>query len=230
MIGTQCGSLYRLDFQPITTLMSSDSSTSHPCELWHKRMAHLNHGALQVLREIVTGLPQFETEHQEVCRGCALGKYTKASFPSNDNMEAGILDLIQLDVCGPMSTVSLTRHEYYVSFIDDYSRKTWIYFLKTKNEVFGKFQEFKALVENQMGKKIKVLRYDNGSEYTDHEFEDFCTQYGIHRHLTIPYNPQQNRVAERKNRAIFGAARAMLHDQDLSLFMWTEACRTAVYL
>ena len=174
VIGTRCGKLYRLDFQPITAaLMSSDSSTSHLCELWHRRMAHLHHGALRVLREMVTGLPQFETEHQEVCRWCALEMYSKTSFPSSDNRAAGILDLIHSDVCGPMSTVSLTGHEYYVSFIDDYSRKTWIYFLKTKNEVFNRFQEFKALVENQTGKKIKVLRSDKGGEYTGHEFEDF---------------------------------------------------------
>ena len=73
-------------------------------------------------------------------------------------------------MCGPMSTVSLSGHEYYVTFIDDYSMKTWIYFLKAKGEVFSGFQEFKALVENQTGKKIKVLRSNNGGEYTSNEF------------------------------------------------------------
>ena len=89
-----------------------------------------------------------------------------------------------------MSTVLLSGHEYYVSFIDEYSRKTWIYFLKAKVEVFDKFQEFKSLVEKQTGKKINVLRFDNGGEYTSNEFEDFYTQHGIHRQFTIPYNPQ----------------------------------------
>ena len=89
-----------------------------------------------------------------------------------------------------MSTVSLSGDEYYVSFIDDSSKKTWIYFLKAKGEVFDKFQEFKALVENQTGKKIKVLRSDNGGEYTSNEFEDLCAQHGIHRQFTVPYNPQ----------------------------------------
>jgi hypothetical protein len=97
-----------------------------------------------------------------VCRGCALGKYTKTSFPSSDHRGAHVLDLVHSDVCGPMSTVSLSGQEYYVSFIDDYSRKTWIYFLKAKGEVFDRFQGFKALVENQTRKKIKVLRSDNG--------------------------------------------------------------------
>jgi hypothetical protein len=85
-------------------------------------------------------------------------------------------------------------------------------------------------VENQTGKKIRVLRSDNGGEYTSKEFMDFCAGEGIRRELTVPYNPQQNGVAERKNRAIVGAARAMLHDQGLPLFLWAEACYTAVYL
>ena len=165
-----------------------------------------------MLREIVTRLPQFSTKHQEVCRVCTLRKYTKTSFPSNEHRAAAILELIHSNVCGPMSTMSLSGHEYYVTFIDDYSKKTWIYFLKAKGELFSRFQEFKALVENQTGKKIKVLRSDNGGEYTSNEFQDFYTQGGIRRQLIVPYNPQQNGVAEKKNRAIIGATRAMLHD------------------
>jgi hypothetical protein len=229
VIGTRDGKLYRLSFQPLHALASSNNN-SQLCELWHRRMAHLHHGALRVLREIVTGLPQFDTEHQEVCRGCALGKYTKTVFPSSDSRSTGILDLVHSDVCGPMSSVSLGGCEYYVTFIDDHSRRTWIYFLKTKSEVFKRFQEFKALVENQTGRKIKVLRSDNGGEYTSTEFRDFCTQEGIRRQLTVPYNPQQNGVAERKNMAIVGATRSMLHDQGLPFFLWVEACSTAVYL
>ena len=85
---------------------------------------------------MVTGLPEFNTEHSDVCRGCALGKYTKTAFPSSDSRSAGVLDLIHFDLCGPMSSVSLRGYEYYVTFIDDHSRKTWIYFLKSK-----KFEE-----------------------------------------------------------------------------------------
>ena len=72
----------------------------------------------------------------------------KNLFPSSDRKAKGILDIVYSDVCGPMSATSLSRYVYYVSFIDDYSRKTWIYFLKAKSEAFTKFQEFKALVEN----------------------------------------------------------------------------------
>jgi hypothetical protein len=87
-------------------------------------MAHLHHGALRSLREIVMGMPQFSVEHQEVCKGCALGKYTKTVFPSGHSRSAGVLDLIHTYVCGPMACVSLDGWEYYVTFIDDHSRKT----------------------------------------------------------------------------------------------------------
>jgi transposase InsO family protein len=89
-----------------------------------------------------------------------------------------------------MSPMSLSGYEYYVTFIDDYSRKTWIYFMKTKDEVFSRFQGFKALVENQTGRKIKTLRFDNGGKYTSKALKDFCTGVGIKRELIVPYNPQ----------------------------------------
>jgi transposase InsO family protein len=99
-----------------------------------------------------------------------------------------------------------------VTIIDDFSRKTWIFFMKTKDEVFNRFQEFRAQVENQIGKKIKVLRSDNGGEYTSNEFKDFYKEAEIKRELTISYNPQQNGVVERKNRSIISFVRAMIHD------------------
>jgi hypothetical protein len=222
VIGTRHERLYKFLFQLVRALIHSTSSSNDLCEIWHRRMAHLHHGALRVLREMVMGVPDFSLEHHELCKGCILGKYTKTAFPSSDSGAAEILDLIHSDVCGPMSLASLTGSLYYVVFIDDFSQKSWIF--------FSRFQEFKALVENQTGKKIRVLRSDNGGEYTSKEFMDFCAGEGIRRELTVPYNPQQNGVAERKNRAIVGAARAMLHDQGLPLFLWAEACYTAVYL
>jgi transposase InsO family protein len=79
-------------------------------------------------------------------------------------------------------------------------RKTWIYFLKTKDGVLARFQEFKAQVENLTKRKIKVLRSDNGGEYTSKDFSNLCIEAGIKREYTVPYNPQQNGVAERKNK------------------------------
>ena len=86
------------------------------------------------------------------------------------------------------------------------------------------------MVEKESGKKIKAFRSDNGGEYVPQEFKDFCAVKGIKRELTVPHNPQQNRVAKRKNKTIVGVAWVMLHDQGLPLHLWAEACNIAVYL
>ena len=86
-----------------------------------------------------------------------MGKYAKAAYKRSNNRTKGVLDLIHSDICGPMSTRALSGAKYFVTFIEDHSRKTWIYFLKNKDEVFSQFKEFKALVENLTGKQIKVL-------------------------------------------------------------------------
>ena len=102
--------------------------------------------------------------------------------------------------------------------------------MKKKDEVFERFKEFKALVENLSEKKIKMLRLDNGGEFTSNEFNNFCKEVGIKRELTIPYNPQQNGVAERNNRSIIEVVKAMIHNQDLPMYLWAEAARTTVYV
>jgi transposase len=165
-----------------------------------------------------------------VCKGCVQGKNVKHSFPSSDSRAKGVLDIVHSDVCGSMSTTSLSGYVYYVSFINDYSRKTWIYLLKAKNKVFGKFKEFKTLVENSIERTIKTLRSDNGGEFTSKEFKEYYKEVGIKRELSTPYNPQQNGIAERKNRTIMEAVKAMIHDQDLPMHLWAEATKTAVYV
>jgi hypothetical protein len=117
-----------------------------------------------------------------------------------------------------------------VSFIDDYSHKTWVYFLKSKDEVFGKFKEFKGLIENISERKIKILVSDNGGEYTSKKIVRFCRDVGIKRELTTTYNSQQNGVAERNNRTTMEAVKTMIHDQDLPMHLWVEAARTTMYV
>lgn len=102
--------------------------------------------------------------------------------------------------------------------------------MKTKDEVFNRFQEYKALVENATSKRIRTLWSNNEGEYTSKEFQEFCTKVEIRREWTIPYNPPQNEVAERKNRSISKATRAMLYGQELKCYLWAEACSTVVYI
>jgi hypothetical protein len=100
------------------------------CELWHRRMGHLHHRALLALREIVTGLPEFSVERQGVCKGCALGKNVKVAFPSSKSKSKGILDLVHIDVCGLMLEELVSGSSYFATFIDDFSRRTWIFLMR----------------------------------------------------------------------------------------------------
>jgi len=127
-------------------------------------------------------MPDVQDRHDGVCLGCASGKKTRKPFPSSKNKTDGILQLIHSNLCGPMPMHSLGGHLYYIIFIDDFSRKTRIYYLKHKDESFDMSKDFKALIENQRRDKIKVFMYDNGGEYTSNEFIDFCKKKSIERY------------------------------------------------
>ena len=98
-------------------------------ELWHRRLGHLHHGALNIMQQISTGLPKAKLEQVDTCKGCTLGKYAKYSFHDRDNQAEAILERVHTDVCGPFSIAPIVNQRYYVIFIDDYSRKCWIYFM-----------------------------------------------------------------------------------------------------
>ena len=135
---------------------------------------------------MVTSMPSLSVVHDSVCKGCALGKNVKKPYSSSSRRSKGILDLIHSDICGPMTAPSLGGCLYYVIFIDDHSRKTWIYFMKAKSETFAKFQEFKTFIEKQTGRHICALRFDNGGEFDSHQFDDLCQDSGIKRELIVP--------------------------------------------
>ena len=125
----------------------------------------MHYRELPFARKVVEGLPEIQEKHEGVCKGCVKGKNIKKTFPRSKRKAKGILEIIHSTVCGSMSSNSLSGYVYYVSFIDDFSRNTWIYFLKIKDEIFSKFKEFKALIENHTEKKINTFR-DNGGEFT----------------------------------------------------------------
>ena len=120
------------------------------------------------------------------------------------------MDLIHSDVFGSVDVPSIGRSVYYVSFIDDFSRRTWVNFLRSKAEVFSHFKEFKAMVELQTRKKIKCLRTNTGSEYCSNDFDTFCKDCDIKREKTTMYSRQQNGVAERMNKILMEKARSIL--------------------
>ncbi|KAE8722570.1 Peptidyl-prolyl cis-trans isomerase FKBP62 [Hibiscus syriacus] len=152
--------------------------------------------------------------------------------------EQGMKVLVEQKLLPGLTKVSLplcehcitSEAKYFVSFIDDYSRRCWVHPIKKKSDVFSTFKNFKARVELDSGNKIKCFRIDNGGEYTSEEFDDFCRKKGIKRQFTVANTPQQNGVAERMNRTLLERTRAMLWDASLEKSFWAEAVNTACYL
>ncbi|KAF8784634.1 Retrovirus-related Pol polyprotein like [Argiope bruennichi] len=156
------------------------------------------------------------------------GKIHKQLFSKGKAKRAKeILGIVHADVCGPMNVASIGGSQYFVSFIDDLSRMTFVYFLKHKSKVFEKFRIFQSHVEKQTGRSIKVLQSDNGTKYINNEMMKYLESKGIQHQTSIPFTPEQMEVAERNNRTVVERARSMLADAHLDRKYWAEASQTA---
>lgn len=200
--------------------------------LWHKRLGHLNYQSMCQMRDGAVNGINFKnaTNILKNCEICAKGKHARQPFKNSVNNSKQTLDLIHSDLCGAMETDSIGGAKYFLTFIDDFSRQVFIYFLKNKSEVLPKFIEFIAWAENQHERKIKVFRTDNGTEFCSKNIEDICKKYGIQHQRTVVYTPQQNGVAERMNRTIVEKAKCMLFESNLDKSYWAEATNMAVYI
>lgn len=199
--------------------------------LWHRRLGHLGNENLKLLRDEMTTGINFKEEILSQCVHCLKGKQTRQSFKNTNAQRASeILELVHTDISGPMKESSWGGARYFMTVIDDKTRKTFVYFLKSKDEVKSKLKDFKILAENQTGKRLRIVRSDNGKEYTNHYLTDFFRRNGIRHQLTVEYTPEQNGVAERANRTIVEKARSMLQEAGLDSKYWAEAVNTAVYL
>jgi hypothetical protein len=207
-IEIQVTNLYKLEVYGYASMMGKEEKfvSWDEGKLWHKRLGHLDHGALKIMQQISTGLPMGTLSQLDQCKGCTMGTYVKSTFHEKESHASVILERIHTDVCGPFSVASTTKHKYSVIFVDDFSCRCWIFFMQKKDQTFSKFCEFKELVEKDSGKHVKALRRDNGGEYISNKFKDICSKEGIRRELIVPHNPQQNGVVERKKRMIMGAA------------------------
>jgi transposase InsO family protein len=137
---------------------------------------------------------------------------------------------VHTDVWGPTHVSSLGGSCYYVTFIDDTTRKTWVYCIRKKYDVFDTFNKWKDLVENETGKMLKCLRSDNGGEYCNKEFDNYCSYLGIRREKIVPRTLQENGVSERMNKTIMGHARSMRMHSGCPLQFWADVVNIVVYL
>nr|KYP32045.1 Retrovirus-related Pol polyprotein from transposon TNT 1-94 [Cajanus cajan] len=206
------------------------SRVAHEGWTWHQRYGHLNFKSLDMLSKtgIVTGLPTIKTPN-ELCNECLTSKQTRNSFVAHvPTKSVKALEMVYSDVCGPFEVNSLGGNRYF--FHHDFTRKTWIYLIKRKSDVFATFLSFKARVERQSEQKLKTLRTDGGGEYNSAEWEDYCNKEGLIHEVIAPYTPQHNGTAERENRTILNMARSMLKTKKLPKMFWGEAVSTAVYI
>ena len=145
-----------------------------------------------------------------LCDACILGKHSKQPFHSYSSRVSRKLGLIHSNLCGPMLVTTTNGNKYMLTFIDDYSRMCWVYLLKDKSQVFENFKTFHSMIKNETQLNIVILRTDNSGEYTSNAFEQYLKDNDIKHQTTIPYNLQQNDVAERMNRTLLNMVRSMM--------------------
>ena len=183
-----------------------------------------------VKKELVRGIPKIDIR-KEPCEACMLGKQARQAFPQETTFRATErLELIRGDLCGPITPTTTAKNMYIFVLVDDHSRYMWTILLKEKGESFEKFKSFKSIVEHETRLSTKTLRTDRGGEFTSIEFNRFCEKYGIQRHLTAPYTPQQNGVVKRRNRTLMEMTRSILKHVNLPNYLWGEEVRYACYI
>ncbi|KAD0942788.1 hypothetical protein E3N88_43529 [Mikania micrantha] len=231
------GKVYAFD------LSKKISVKGHPClfskaslkesNLWHRRLGHVNLKNMNQLVKhgLVRGLPMKDFSCDENCTACLKGKQHKVSFPSiGDPKSTACLQMLHMDLFGPVKVMSMAKKKYCLVIVDDYSRFVWTFFLHSKDEVAKSIIHFVLYVEKQYSLPVKCVRSDNGTEFRNHILDEFYLSKGIKRQYSIPRTLEQNGVVERKNRTLIEATRTMLADSGLPLTFWAETVNTACYV
>ena len=226
--GRCVGGLYPLISSSVSSNEKQAFAVTKPSHAkWHSR---LGHPSFAIVRRVISKnkLPFVRTKRIEsICDPCQKAKSHQLPYPISTSVSTAPLQLVFTDVWGPAPT-SVGRHDYYVSFIDDYSKFTWIYLLKRKSDVFSAFTNFQKLVERKLDSKILTIQSDWGGEYE--KLNSFFQTQGIAHHVSCPHAHQQNGSAERKHRHIVEVGLALLANASMPLKFWDEAFLTATYL
>ena len=217
---------------PLKSFRSTSNKVTHAAikpstSRWHSRLGHPSSSIVQQVLSKNNVPFVSESNKEQMCDACQLGKSHQLPYPVSTSVSSSPLELIFSDVWGPAST-SINRHNYYVSFIDDFSKFTWIYLLRHKSEVFQKFHDFQSMVERQFDRKILSVQTDWRGEYQ--KLNTFFQRIGINHHVSCPHAHQQNGSAERKHRHIVEVGLSLLAHASMPLKFWDEAFLTATYL
>nr|GEY10951.1 hypothetical protein [Tanacetum cinerariifolium] len=186
---------------------------------------------LRVPRENNIGLPTKVFTNDNSCVAYKKGKQHRASCKSKtvSSVDQPLFRL-HMNLFGPTFVKILSKKSYCLVITDDYSRFSWVFFLASKHETDLVLKIFIIGLENLLSLKVKVIRCDNGTEFKNSDLNQFCGLKGIKREFSVPRTPQQNGIAERKNKTLIEAARTLLADSLLSILVWAEAVNTACYV
>ncbi|CAO2841169.1 unnamed protein product [Amaranthus hypochondriacus] len=192
---------------------------------WHRRLGHPSLGYLEHLFPYLRGSKLVFN-----CESCILAKSHKQTYYPSLSRSHEPFMIVHSDVWGPSPDEGASQFSYFVLFIDDCTRMSWVYFLKHKSEVFDVFVKFHTMIRTQFQKQIRILRSDNGKEYVNHKMDKFMSHHGLIHQTTCPNTPQQNGIAERKNRTLLNIARAIMIESSVPTSFWPEAIATANYV
>jgi len=218
------------DYKKLDICLATIHDTS---TLWHRRLGHANMRQLQKLSsmECVRDLPKLKFDCH-FCDACKIGKQVRASHkPKNIISTKRCLELLHMDLFGPSSVQSYGGNYYTLVIVDDYSRFTWTFFLKHKNEAFEQFKIFGRKIQNKLGCSIVSIRTDHGREFDNEtQFGTFCDKHGVTHNFSAPRTPQSNGVVERKNRTLQEMSRTMLNEHSIPQKFWCDAVATSCYI
>ncbi|KAJ9552232.1 hypothetical protein OSB04_016277 [Centaurea solstitialis] len=227
--GTRRGKLYYLEEEDLGKAYHTGINQGNKvlAWLWHRRLGHLSFSYLKRLKpSLFLNLNDSEFK----CGTCEMAKSHKTSYTSSNNKSLIPFMTIHSDVWGPARILTPNGARYFVTFIDECTRMIWISLLKHKGEVCYVFQELYRMVKSQYKCDIQVLQSDNGTEYINREMENFCKENSIRHQTSCVGTPQQNGLAERRNRQLLEIVRASLFDMNVPRQYWGEAVRSAAYL
>ncbi|GJU70190.1 retrovirus-related pol polyprotein from transposon TNT 1-94 [Tanacetum coccineum] len=233
--GNRGSDLYTISLQETTSstpicLLAKASPTQ--AWLWHRRLSHLNFDYINLLskKDIVIGLPKLKYVKDQLCSSCEVSKAKRSSFKSKTVPSSkGRLNLLHMDLCGPMRVASINGKKYILVIVDDYSRYTWTLFLCSKDETPEVLKDFLTMIQRNLQAPVISVRTDRGTEFLNKTLNAFFKEEGIKHQTSTPRTPEQNGVVERRNRTLVEAARTMLSASKLPLFFWAEAIATACY-
>ncbi|GJY70709.1 retrovirus-related pol polyprotein from transposon TNT 1-94 [Tanacetum coccineum] len=235
LTGNRGSDLYTISLQETTSstpicLMAKASPTQ--AWLWHRRLSHLNFDYINLLskKDVVIGLPKLKYVKDQLCSSCEVSKAKRSSFKTKTVPSSkGRLNLLHMDLCGPMRVASINGKKYILVIVDDYSRYTWTLFLRSKDETPEVLKDFLTMIQRNLQALVISVRTDRGTEFLNKTLNAFFKEEGIEHQTSTPRTPEQNGVVERRNRTLVEAARTMLSASKLPLFFWAEAIATACY-